>query len=55
MHAKKRAPEAADIRSSDPKSTPRPVGMQTMGPMLYEQIRRTVVELEVQMKLVTER
>ncbi|MDC0709719.1 hypothetical protein POL68_14700 [Stigmatella sp. ncwal1] len=54
MHAKKRMNGVADNRSPNPKPTARPVGMQTMSPLLYEQIRRTLVELEVQMKLVAE-
>lgn len=50
MQAKKRAQSGADIRTEDTKAAPRPVGMQAMGPTLYEQIRRVLVEL----KLVSE-
>jgi hypothetical protein len=51
MHAKKRAVHSgSEARSEDPKTPPRPVGMQAMGPTLYEQIRRVLVE----MKLVSE-
>ncbi len=49
---KKRATQSpAEVRPAvDTKTPPRPVGMQTMGPTLYEQIRRVLVE----MKLVSE-
>jgi hypothetical protein len=49
MNAKKRTQNGPEARTEEQKS-PRPVGMQTMGPTLYEQIRRIVVEL----KLVSE-
>ncbi len=49
MQAKKRVQNGAAIRTEDTKA-PRPVGMQAMGPTLYEQIRRVLVEL----KLVSE-
>ncbi|WP_224366767.1 hypothetical protein [Hyalangium versicolor] len=49
MQAKKRAQNGAEVRTEDAKA-PRPVGMQAMGPTLYEQIRRVLVE----MKLVSE-
>jgi hypothetical protein len=52
MHAKKRVNGMADVRPVSPKPAVRPVGMQTMGPMLYAQIRQTVAELELEMKLV---
>ncbi|SET28288.1 hypothetical protein [Stigmatella erecta] len=52
MHTKKRVHGVADVRLTGPKPTVRPVGMQTMGPMLYEQIRQAVAALEVEMKLV---
>lgn len=52
MHAKKRVQGMADVRPASPKPAARPVGMQTMGPTLYAQIRQTVAELEVEMKLV---
>jgi hypothetical protein len=47
MQAKKRAHSGADTRTEEAKEAPRPVGMQTMGPMLYEQIRRVLVELKL--------
>ncbi|MBN1206921.1 MAG: hypothetical protein JXB05_18705 [Myxococcaceae bacterium] len=50
MQTKKRAHPGADIRAKEGKEAPRPVGMQTMGPTLYEQLRRVLVEL----KLVSE-
>jgi hypothetical protein len=46
MQAKKRTHHEADSRTEDSKVA-RPVGMQTMGPTLYEQIRRVLVELKV--------
>ena len=49
MQAKKGVQTGADIRTEDTK-VPRPMGMQSMGPTLYEQIRRVLVEL----KLVSE-
>jgi hypothetical protein len=49
MRAKKRAHSGNEVRPEEQKS-PRPVGMQAMGPTLYEQIRRVLVE----MKLVSE-
>lgn len=49
MRAKKRAQQVTEVRADEPKH-PRPVGMQEMGPTLYEQIRRVLTE----MKLVSE-
>lgn len=49
MRAKKRAHSETEVRAEEPKH-PRPVGMQAMGPTLYEQIRRVLTE----MKLVSE-
>lgn len=49
MQAKKRAQTGAEVRTEEAKM-PRPVGMQAMGPTLYEQLRRVLVEL----KLVSE-
>ena len=49
MRAKKRAHSSNEVRTEEQKS-PRPVGMQTMGPTLYEEIRRVLLE----MKLVSE-
>lgn len=49
MRAKKRAQSGNEVRAEEPKH-PRPVGMQAMGPTLYEQIRRVLTE----MKLVSE-
>jgi hypothetical protein len=46
MQAKKRTQPETHTRSEDTK-TPRPMGMQTMGPTLYEQIRRVLVELKL--------
>jgi hypothetical protein len=51
MQAKKRTQSAAPVRTEDANAKPaRPVGMQTMGTALYEQLRRVLVE----MKLVSE-
>lgn len=47
MQVKKRSQTGADTRTEPGKEAPRPVGMQTMGPMLYEQIRRVLVELKL--------
>ncbi len=49
MRAKKRAHSSTEVRAEEQKS-PRPEGMQTMGPTLYEEIRRVLTE----MKLVSE-
>ena len=50
MHQpKKRTTLTSDLRTtlgSPRKATPRPVGMQEMGPGLYEQIRRALLELK---------
>jgi hypothetical protein len=48
MHQpKKRTTLTSDLRTleSPRKATSRPAGMQEMGPGLYEQIRRALVEL----------
>jgi len=45
MRAKKRTQHATEVRAEEPKP-PRPVGMQEMGPMLYEQIRRVLTEMK---------
>jgi hypothetical protein len=49
MRAKKRTQGVTEVRADEQKQ-PRPVGMQEMGPTLYEQIRRVLTE----MKLVSE-
>ena len=49
MRAKKRTQHGTEVRAEEPKH-PRPVGMQAMGPTLYEEIRRVLTE----MKLVSE-
>ena len=46
MQAKKRAQNGPDNRAEEQKAE-RPVGMQTMGQKLYEQIRRIVGELKL--------
>jgi hypothetical protein len=45
MRAKKRAHSGNEVRAEEQKS-PRPVGMQAMGPTLYEEIRRVLMELK---------
>ena len=50
MRAKKRAHSSNEVRTTEEQKSPRPVGMQTMGPMLYEEIRRVLLK----MKLVSE-
>jgi hypothetical protein len=52
MQAKKRVKAGAEVQSDESKPTQRPAGMQAMGPTIYEQIRRALIELE--MKLVPE-
>ncbi|MBZ4419618.1 hypothetical protein [Myxococcus sp. RHSTA-1-4] len=44
---KKRTTLTSDPRTLEPsrKAAPRPVGMQEMGPGLYEQLRRALLEL----------
>lgn len=54
MHSKKRFHPKSPTRTPEPKPTPRPVGMQTMGPTLYEQLRQALVQLDTEMKLVSE-
>jgi len=49
MRAKKRTQSVTEVRAEEPKHL-RPVGMQEMGPTVYEQIRRVLTE----MKLVSE-
>lgn len=46
MPAKKRAQSGTEGRADEQK-TLRPVGMQAMGPTLYEQLRRVLMELKV--------
>jgi hypothetical protein len=46
MQPKKRSQSEAVVRTDDAKPA-RPVGMQTMGTALYEQLRRVLVELKV--------
>jgi hypothetical protein len=50
MQAKKRTTQTTTESRTEDKATPRPVGMQTMGTTVYEQLRRVLVEL----KLVSE-
>jgi hypothetical protein len=45
MQTKKKT--RAAIHTEDTKPSQRPVGMQAMGPTLYEQIRRVLVELKL--------
>jgi hypothetical protein len=52
MQAKKRVKAGAEVHSDESKPSQRPVGMQAMGPTIYEQIRRALIEME--MKLVSE-
>ncbi len=52
MEIRKPNSPGPDTRTEDPKASSRPVGMQTMGPTIYEQIRRAVAELEL--KLVSD-
>jgi hypothetical protein len=52
MQAKKRVKAGAELQNEDLKPSQRPVGMQAMGPTIYEQIRRALLEME--MKLVPE-
>ncbi|MDY7228519.1 hypothetical protein [Hyalangium rubrum] len=51
MHAKKKATDRADIRTEDAKQlpSPRPLGLQTLGPTRYEQIRRALLELDLKL------
>ena len=49
MQAKKKTRAGATVHTEERKPTPRPVGMQTMGPTLYEQLRRALVELDVKL------
>jgi hypothetical protein len=46
MQSKKRTNAGTGTRTEESKATPRPVGMQTMGPTIYEQIRRVLMELK---------
>jgi hypothetical protein len=46
MQTKKRTQSEVTVRPEDAKPA-RPVGMQTMGTALYEQLRRVLVELKV--------
>lgn len=47
MQAKKKTQNDPGVRPEAPKPVVRPEGMQTMGPTLYEQIRRIVGELKL--------
>jgi hypothetical protein len=47
MQTKKRTQHEPQVHTEAPKPVTRPEGMQTMGPMLYEQIRRIVSELKL--------
>jgi len=47
MEPKKQIQHEPQVRTELPKPVTRPEGMQTMGPMLYEQIRRIVSELKL--------
>jgi len=47
MQPKKRAQHDPEVRTEAPKQVTRPEGIQTMGPTLYEQIRRIVGELKL--------
>lgn len=47
MQAKKRTQHETEVRTVAPKQVTRPEGMQTMGPTLYEQIRRIVGEMKL--------
>ena len=47
MQAKKKTQHDPAVRPEAPKPVARPEGMQTMGPTLYEQIRRIVGELKL--------
>jgi hypothetical protein len=45
MRAKKRTQSVTEVRAGEQKQ-PRPVGMQEMGPTVYEQIRRVLTEMK---------
>lgn len=47
MQAKVKTQNDPAVRAEAPKPVVRPEGMQTMGPTLYEQIRRIVGELKL--------
>jgi len=47
MQAKKKTKAGATLHTEDTKPSQRPVGMQAMGPTLYEQLRRVLVELKL--------
>ncbi len=47
MQAKKKTKAGATLHTEDTKPAARPVGMQTMGPTIYEQIRRVLIELKL--------
>lgn len=49
MHAKKKTRPGATIHTEEPKPTLRPVGMQAMGPTMYEQLRRALIELDMKL------
>jgi hypothetical protein len=48
MHQPKKRPMTTDLRTPEPtRRTARPVGMQEMGPGVYEQIRQALMELSL--------
>jgi len=49
MQAKKKTRPGAAIHTEEQKPTQRPVGMQAMGPTMYEQIRRALIELDMKL------
>jgi hypothetical protein len=49
MQARKRIKAGAIVHTGDTKPSQRPVGMQTMGPTIYEQLRRALLEMEMKL------
>ncbi|HLL03549.1 MAG TPA: hypothetical protein VK539_23390 [Myxococcaceae bacterium] len=49
MQAKKKTRSGAAIHTEELKPTQRPVGMQAMGPTMYEQLRRALIELDMKL------
>ncbi|HEX8698422.1 MAG TPA: hypothetical protein VF815_06285 [Myxococcaceae bacterium] len=49
MQAKKKNRAGSTTQTEDTKPASRPVGMQTMGPTLYEQLRRALAELDIKL------
>jgi hypothetical protein len=47
MQAKKRNKAGATVHTEDSQQSQRPVGMQAMGPTLYEQLRRALIEMKL--------